>query len=504
VYVLSAAQIKAWDAYTIKHELITSVDLMERAARACVDWIEKHCRQKVLNIFCGKGNNGGDGLAIARLLLQRKKTVKVYILEIGKEGTTDFRINLERLQALSESVHFLQDEAQIPKMEKDEVVIDALFGTGLNTSLTGLAAALTRHINQSGVLAISIDLPSGMFADQSSKGNAIIKADHTLTFQCIKLALLVQENGPFTGQVHLLDIMLHPGFLEDQQFTKQLIDTSLVKKIYRPRYAFAHKGTYGHALLIGGSHGKMGAAVLATKACVHTGAGLTSVCIPSCGYNIMQTCVPEAMVLTDENERWLTQLPAEPDQYAAIGIGPGIGTEEATMKLLSYICKRYEKPMVIDADGLNCIAINKDLFTQLPPFSVLTPHPKEFDRLFGLHETDFERLQTAVDAAAKFKIIIVLKGHHTIITTPGGLQFFNTTGNAGMAKGGSGDVLTGIITSLLAQGYQPVYAALLGVWIHGSAGDSAAAHFSMETITSSDIINHLYLPFQLLNKRGTE
>jgi NAD(P)H-hydrate epimerase len=326
VYVLSAAQIKAWDAYTIKHEPITSVDLMERAARACVDWIEKHCRQKVLNIFCGKGNNGGDGLAIARLLLQRKKTVKVYILEIGKEGTTDFRINLERLQALSESVHFLQDEAQIPKMEKDEVVIDALFGTGLNTSLTGLAAALTRHINQSGVLAISIDLPSGMFADQSSKGNAIIKADHTLTFQCFKLALLVQENGPFTGQVHLLDIMLHPGFLEDQQFTKQLIDTSLVKKIYRPRYAFAHKGTYGHALLIGGSHGKMGAAVLATKACVHTGAGLTSVCIPSCGYNIMQTCVPEAMVLTDENERWLTQLPAEPDQYAAIGIGPGIGT----------------------------------------------------------------------------------------------------------------------------------------------------------------------------------
>jgi ADP-dependent NAD(P)H-hydrate dehydratase / NAD(P)H-hydrate epimerase len=500
VYILSAQQIRDWDQYTIAKEPITSVDLMERAATKCVEWIEKQQWQnKSFKIFCGKGNNGGDGLAIARLLFQYDYTVSVYILEFGKAGSEDFQINLQRLHELFfDEIHFVQSKENFPLIHSNEILIDALFGSGLSKPLEGLSADLVQHINHSHAVIISIDLPSGMFIDQSSKGNTIAEADHTLTFQCYKLGLLMQDNAPFIGQVHVLEIGLHQAFSQDQQFDQCFVDSNLVKQLFQPKNTFAHKGNFGHALLIAGSYGKMGAAVLAAKACLHSGVGLLTCYLPKCGYEIMQTSTPEAMVMTDENETIVAQLPNEIEKYSVIGIGPGIGTSIETQNLISFISRRYKKPLVFDADGLNCLSLQKNLLQQLPSYSVLTPHPKEFDRLFGQQHNDFERLAAAKENAKRYKIVIVLKSHHTAIITPSGITFFNSTGNAGMAKGGSGDVLTGIITSLVAQNYSSEHAAVLGVYLHGLSGDFAANALSQQAMTASDLIIFLSQAFLTL------
>jgi NAD(P)H-hydrate epimerase len=497
VYILNAQQIRAWDAYTIQQEPIASVDLMERAASKCVEWIDKQQWQKrSFKIFCGKGNNGGDGLAIARLLFELDYAVSVYILEFGKPGSDDFQINLQRLHDISfTQIHFLQSKENFPLISTEDILIDALFGSGLNKPLEGLSADLVDHINHSKASTVSIDLPSGLFIDQSSKGNKVVEADHTLTFQCYKLGLLMQENAPFIGEVHLLDIGLHPEYLQDQNFEQVFVEKDFIRQIFKPRNAFAHKGSFGHALMIAGSYGKMGAAVLAAKACLHSGVGLITCYLPKCGYQIMQTALPEAMVLTDENETIVAQLPNEIEKYSVIGIGPGIGTASETQNLISFICRRYKKPLIIDADGLNCLSLQKSLLQQLPAYSVLTPHPKEFDRLFGEHANDFERLETAKQKAKQFSLVIVVKSHHTATVTPTGTIFLNSTGNAGMAKGGSGDVLTGIITSLVAQNYSSEHAAILGVYLHGLAGDFASNALSQHAMNASDLITFLSQAF---------
>ncbi|MGZ3888649.1 MAG: NAD(P)H-hydrate dehydratase [Flavisolibacter sp.] len=500
MYVLTAGEIRAWDAYTIQHEPVVSIDLMERAAAKCVEWIgEKAWEDIHFKIFCGKGNNGGDGLAIARMLSQKGFPVTVYILEFGKPGTGDFQINLQRLHECPVDIHYLQQTNSFPELQASDLVIDALFGSGLNKPLEGLAAELVQHMNGSLPAVVSIDLPSGLFADRSSKGQTMVEADYVLTFQCYKPGLLVPENAPFTGVVQVLDIGLHPGFLTQRPARDRWVDKAFADTIFLPRSPFAHKGDFGHALLIAGSYGKMGAAVLAAKACLHTGAGLTSVYAPKCGYEILQTSVPEAMVMTDKGENDLGFLPDELDRYAAIGIGPGIGTKDGTQDMLAFVIRRFPHRLVIDADGLNCLAARKDLLSHLPPKTVLTPHPREFDRLFGDHQNDFARMATAKEQASALGIVIVLKGHHTLIATPDGHCYFNSTGNAGMAKGGSGDVLTGIITALLAQKYLPVEAAVLGVFLHGHAGDLAAGALSQEAMVATDIITFLsqsFLKFQ--------
>jgi ADP-dependent NAD(P)H-hydrate dehydratase / NAD(P)H-hydrate epimerase len=501
VYVLNAQQIRDWDQFTIANEPIASIDLMERAAIKCVTWIEQQKWQnKSFKIFCGKGNNGGDGLAITRLLYELGYTVSVYILEFGKAGSDDFQKNLQRLHDLSfTEIYFIQSRETFPLINTSEILIDALFGSGLNKALEGLPADLVEHINHSTALVVSIDLPSGMFIDKSSKGHKAIEAKHTLTFQCYKLALLMQENALLIGEVHLLDIGLHKDFLKNEKQDTVVVDENIISKIFKPRNQFAHKGNFGHALLVAGSYGKIGAAVLAAKACLHSGVGLLTCYLPKCGYEIMQTALPEAMVMTDENETIVAQLPDSIENYTVIGIGPGIGTTHETQKLISFICRRYKKLLVIDADGLNCLSQQKELLNQVPPGSVLTPHPKEFDRLFGEHKNDFDRLRTAIDNSQRYNIIIVLKSHHTAITTPSGNIFFNSTGNVGMAKGGSGDVLTGIITSLIAQNYSSDHAAILGVYLHGLAGDFAAKALSQQSMTATDIISNLSQAFLTFN-----
>lgn len=498
--IYTAAQIRAWDAYTIEHEPIASIELMERAAKACVQWIRSRYIQKTsFKIFCGKGNNGGDGLAIARLLFLEGHSIEVYILEFGKLGSNDFQLNLQQLHELPITIHFVQYETNIPSFNKEDVIIDALYGTGLNKPLDGLSAELVKLINSCESNTISIDLPSGLYADQSSKGNVVIKASHTLSFQCYKMAFLVAENEAFIGEVHLLEIGLHPDFLLETKSSQQLIDRLLITSVFKTRKQFAHKGNFGHALIVGGSFGKLGAIVLSTMAALRSGAGLVTTYVPGCGYTILQITAPEAMAITDKEFNELSELPPDIDKYTSIGIGPGMGTSKQTQDMFFNLLKKYNHPLIIDADGLNCLGPQKETWKHLPKGSVLTPHPKEFERMFGACANDFERISLAQKKAIELQVVIVLKGHHTVIAQPDGALFFNTTGNAGMAKGGSGDVLTGIITALCCQQYKPEEAAILGVYLHGLAGDLAAAALSQEAMTAKDIITFLSQGFQQLN-----
>jgi NAD(P)H-hydrate epimerase len=501
VKIFSAQQIKAWDQYTIEHEPVASVGLMERAAQKCVNWLlENKIPLQQVKIFCGKGNNGGDGLAIARLLIEQGFGVIVYILEFGKLGSDDFQSNLQRLHHLPVDIVFIQSADHFPIIEKDAIVIDALYGSGLNKPLDGLSADLVQHINKSNAIIIAIDLPSGLFMDASSKGHTVIKAQHTLTFQCYKLALLVAENAPFIGEVHVLDIGLHPDFLKKETAAFSLVEEDLIKALFKPRNRFAHKGHFGHALIVGGSYGKTGALVLAAKACLRSGAGLVTAYIPTSCYQIIQATVPEAMAIMDDAKHFISHLPNEVEKFSVIGLGPGLGTEKETQKAIIKLIQLVQKPIVLDADALNCLSLNKEVLSSLPSNSILTPHPKEFERLFGACNNDFERIEIAQQKAIELKLIIVLKGHHTLIALPGGEAYFNTTGNAGMAKGGSGDVLTGMITAFVSQGYTPTNAALLGVYLHGLAGEFAAHALSMEAMLPTDLIQFLPQCFIQMNK----
>lgn len=498
--ILTAEQVRQWDQYTIQHEPIASINLMERAAAKCVDWLvqrdsfgeEKGYAESRFSIFCGKGNNGGDGLAIARLMAEKKYSVTVYILEFGHKGTDDFQINLARLHQYPEvDIRFIQTEENFHALRKEEIVIDALFGSGLNRGIEGVTAALIDHINSSGCEIIAIDIPSGLFVDHFSAGNTIIKANHTLSFQCYKPGLLVAENAAYIGEVHILDIGLHLDFYSSVHSPYELTDDTIIQSIYQPRKSFAHKGNFGHSLLLAGSYGKIGAAVLSARACLRSGTGLLTCHIPKCGYDVLQISVPEAMVTTDFNSSFITRIEDDLTKYEAVGIGPGIGTASETKMMLREILDTYRSPLVLDADALNILASQKDLLKMVPGGSILTPHPKEFERLFGKSENDFDQIQLALQKANELDVVIVLKGHHTLIATEDGKGFFNSTGNAGMATAGSGDVLTGMLTGLLAQGYSSLESAIFGVYLHGLAGDFAARELSMEAMVAEDIVENL-------------
>ena len=496
--ILSADEIRLWDQYTLQHEPISSIDLMERAAGKCADWlVQQYPETSSFSIFCGKGNNGGDGLAIARMLMEQNFPVAVYILDpitIGlvHKGTDDFQINFSRLNKLPTSdIHFIQSEKDFHSFPPGQIIIDALFGSGLNRRLEGVTAKLVEHINNSGCEIVSIDIPSGLFVDHSSKNNLTVHANHTLSFQCYKPAFLFGENEEAIGEVHILDIGLHNDFYQSVHSSFELVDDTIIDSIHKPRKKFSHKGNYGHALLVAGSYGKIGAAVLSANACLRSGVGLLTCHLPKCGYDILQSTVPEAMLLTDFNSSFNTKVEDDLTKYEAIGIGPGIGTASETKTMLREIFDVYRSPMVLDADALNILSTQKDFYKLIPAGSILTPHPKEFERLFGESTNDFDRKELALQKAKELNCVIVLKGHHTLIATVEGKCYFNSTGNPGMATAGSGDVLTGILIGLLSQGYSSIETAILGVYLHGLAGDMAAEKLSMEAMVAGDIVENL-------------
>ena len=470
---------------------------MERAAKACAEWIKAAFNNTTsFKIFCGKGNNGGDGLGIARLLLQNKFSVSVYIVESNSKSSEDFQTNLNRLKNISPDIYFFDSPEGFPEIDKDEIIVDALFGTGLNKKPSGIFKKLILHLNKSGAKTISIDIPSGLYTDKSSKENDVIHADYILSFQQQKLAFLMAENEAFCGEVVILDIGLSQEYYNNEKAIFELTDKSNIEQIYIPRKSFANKGNYGYACLVVGSYGMMGAAVLSAKACLRSGAGKLTCYICKEGYATVQTSVPEAMCTIFGNT--FIKDVEDLKNFDVIGIGPGIGRHLSHKQLLQKVFKNSKKPVVIDADALNVLSSYPALYKLIPAKSIITPHPKEFERLFGKSKSDFQRVDMAVQKAKELNIYIVLKGHYTFIATPDGIGYFNSTGNAGMATAGSGDVLTGIITGLLAQKYSSLNACILGVYLHGLAGDIAAKRLSQEAMIAGDIIDHLGSAFKQL------
>lgn len=500
--IFSAAQIRNWDQFTIENEPISSYDLMERASGKFVEWfISEHSNtDQPIYIFCGSGNNGGDGLAVARLLHQSFYKPIVFLCNIGKRSL-DCEKNYQRLKTLETvEIHTIQKDAPLPKLARQHLVIDALFGSGLNRPIQGYWAKLIAHLNENGNKTIAIDIPSGLYSDQTSINQVTIKARSTLSFERPKLAFFFPENHTAVGNWAFTAIGLDSAYALETESKNLLITEAHIRSKIRKRNKFDHKGTYGHALLVVGSYGMIGAGLLAAKACLRTGVGLLTVNAPKCGYGILQSQVPEAMVLTDPKEKYWSSVPTL-DNYKAVGIGCGLGKEEPSVKALEELIKSTDRPMVLDADALNIIAESPHIFAEIPKNSILTPHPKEFQRLFGASKDDFERLERIRTKAVEYELVLLLKGAHTIVALPNGDCYFNNTGNPGMATGGSGDVLTGIITSLLAQGYSPANAAIIGVYSHGRAGDLAAQEIGENALLPSDLILYIGKVFKRLNQK---
>ncbi len=492
--ILHAAQIHAADAHTIAHEPIASIDLMERASGVFARWfIEKfldecdHFDCPEIKIFCGPGNNGGDGLAIARLLHENGFTPEVFVLNIGIENSADFQLNLKRLQQINYEIQYISNEADFPEIRKSSFIIDALFGSGLNKPLQGVAAVLIEYLNKADANRVAVDIPSGLFADKKSDGT-IFLAHHTLSFELPKLAFLFPENEKYVGEFTFLTIGLDKKFIAQQETKNYLLERYDVEERFRKRKKFSHKGNYGSVLIIGGSYGKMGAVHLSAKAALKTGCGLATAYIPTCGYTAIQASLPEAMTLCDKETQHIADISFE-TKFDAVAIGMGLGTHPVTSEAFLNFLKKQTQPLLLDADALNILSQHKNKLKLIPQNSIITPHPKEFERLFGNTDNDFERHLLQLQKASELKIIIVLKGAHTIIAYPDGTSYFNATGNPGMATAGSGDVLSGIIVSLLAQGYTPKEAALMGVYIHGWAGNVASVTHSMTALTASNIID---------------
>ncbi|MCD8177122.1 MAG: NAD(P)H-hydrate dehydratase [Tannerellaceae bacterium] len=499
IKIFFTEQVKILDRYTITNEPILPVDLVERAATMFVhEFCRRYSKQKRIIVFAGQGNNGADALAIARLLKEESYKVETYLLNPSEHLSTECHINKDRLMDLPHpNLTEVIADFTPPMLTAQDVVIDGLFGSGLNRPLTGGFAAVVNYINQSEATIVSIDIPSGLFGEdnRSNDPDAIIKADVTLTFGFPKLSFLLAENDMYVGEWKVLDIGIHPDVIENTPTPYSLITEEDVNRLIPPRGKFSHKGTFGHALLIAGSRGKMGAALLASKACLRSGAGLLTTHVPKCGELIFQTAFPECMLSFDKHEEFFTMVP-ELRGYDAIGVGPGLGKRLESSNGLDYLLQYALKPLVIDADALNLIAANLDLFNKIPKRSILTPHPKEFDRLAGKSNSGYERLMKAKSFAEQNKFYVVLKGAYTAICTPEGTVHFNPTGNPGMGTGGSGDVLTGIILGLLAQGYNPEAACITGVFLHGTAGDLASVYHSQESMIAGDITEMLGKAFK--------
>lgn len=496
--ILTAAQIRTLDAETIKLEPISSVDLMERAGSAFASWF---CRQvdveQTIGIVCGTGNNGGDGLVIARLLSEYNYTLKVWIVRGQTKESADFAVNLQRISTKLPVTEINNEEAlDQTDFSKVDVLIDAIFGTGLSRKVEGLYDSVIKKMNNATAYKIAVDVPSGLLIDNPSVGT-IFQADFTLTFELPKLAFLLPENFVYVGQWHAVKIGLHKKSVKNASARHFLVEKKDIKVILKPRRKFDHKGNNGSALLIAGSYGKMGAAVMAAQAAMRAGLGLLTTHVPGSGLTIIQSSVPESMASVDVNERHLTTLPS-PEDFDAVGIGPGIGLHAETKRAFEKLLQQSKTPVVVDADAITLLANHPSLLLLLPSQSILTPHPGEFKRLVGDWTNDFERLEKQKKMSKQTSSIIVLKGAHSSITTPDGDVYFNSTGNPGMATAGSGDVLTGILTSLLAQGYNSREAALLGVYLHGLAGDLAAHKMGEISLLATDIIHSIPEAYRIL------
>lgn len=507
--IFTVQQLAEADKVTIEKQGITSEELMERAASLVFEEIHARLNNEPvpIKIICGIGNNGGDGLVVGRLLIEQGYNVSIYVVNFTKERSRDFLSNYNKIKEIGAPwPTLLKGKEDFPELHPKDFVIDAIFGIGLNRPPEGWVADLINYINASGAFILSIDMPSGLFSSKTPEpDDAVIKANYTLTFQAPKLVFFLPKTAEFVGNYQVLNIGLDYEFLAASPAEAQLIDKEEAKNLYIPRKNFSHKGDYGHSMIIGGSYGKIGSISLSAKAALRTGAGLVTIYSPVCGYEILQSILPEAMVLIDEGQKELNniQFEIEPD---VVCFGMGAGTTAATVKTFESLLKKTKSPMVIDADGLNMLSHNKGLLKLIPKNSILTPHPKELERLLGEWKDDFDKLAKAKDFTKKHELILVIKDAHSI-TVSGDNLYINNTGNPGMATAGAGDVLAGMITALISQKYEPLIAAVFATYLHGKAGDFAASKLSYQGMIAGDIVENIgaaYLNLFKNDDRGME
>ena len=494
--IFTSAQIHELDKYTITHEPIKSIDLMERASKAITEAImSRWTTMTPVVVFAGPGNNGGDALAVARMLANQGYNVSVYLFNISGKLSDDCAANRQRVHDCKRIKGFMEVTTKFdpPELSADTLVVDGLFGSGINKPLAGGFAALVKYINQCPAKVVSIDMPSGLMTEDNSynvRAN-IIKADLTLTLHGKKLSMFLADCQEFLGKIQVLDIRLSREYVNKTEAAYTLLEESDIRSRLLHRDDFAHKGSMGNALLIAGSYGMSGAAILASRACLRSGVGKVTVHTPRKNYGIMQVSVPEAVLHMDHEETYFSES-VDSDDFDALGIGPGLGQQENTAIAFITQLKRAQCPVVVDADGLNILANHRAWITQLPKGIILTPHPKEFDRLSSSPSNgSYERLHRAQEMAQSLHAYIILKGHYSALCMPNGHVVFNPTGNSGMATAGSGDVLTGIITALLARGYRRADACVVGMYMHGLAGDLAAKDLGKESLVAGDIVRYL-------------
>lgn len=505
--IFTSAQVQEIDRYTIEHEPVASIDLMERAATRLFEWIIRHYSLGTSFVLvAGPGNNGGDCLALSRMLHGAGYTVEPVVAGISGKFSDDCSINLARLKKIPGlGIRELKKGQPLPPFPEGAVIVDGLFGSGLTRPLEGWPAQLVEQMNASGHEIISIDIPSGMFGEQPVEptGGPAVRARYTLSFQFPKLAFMFAENEEYTGHWEVLPIGLHPEIIENAPTPWHYLTAGEVPNMLHNRKKFSHKGHYGHALFIAGSAGKMGAAVLGARACLRTGVGLLTVHVPGAGRDIIQTTVPEAMVSVDRSDEVFSEITGT-GGFDAVGVGPGLGIRQETAQALHDLLVSYKGPLVADADAINILGKNRDWLGMLQKTTVLTPHPREFERITRRTENSLQRLELLRQFAGEYGVVMVLKGAHTAVARPDGQVFFNSTGNPGLATAGSGDVLTGIILSLLAQGYPADKAAILGVYLHGLAGDLGSRARSQESLIAGDIIEYLGDAFKTIEDERTK
>lgn len=504
--IFSKEQIYEGDKLTAERQNITSEELMERAGIQIFNWLHVRMQgaQAPIHVFCGIGNNGGDGLVVARHLLEHGYNITTYIVNYSTTRSKDFLINYDRIKQTSKVWPTLLDsKSELPAIGQQDIIIDAVFGIGLNRPCNDWVKNIFHHFKNSRAFTLSIDIPSGLQTDAIPKDvNDVVWANYTLSFQSPKLVFFLPDTAKYTLQWEVLDIGIDPEFLYTTDTEIELIGKYEMLPVYIGREKFSHKGSFGHCLIVGGSYGKIGAAILASKAALISGAGLVSAFVPKCGYIPVQTAFPEAMVITDTDEHIITGIKVD-FKPSSIGIGVGLGCDDKTITAFETFLKHNTSPLVIDADGVNILSKKKALLKLLPEQTIITPHPKELERLIGKWADDFEKLDKVKTFAKIHDMIVVIKGANTITVYDNHL-YVNSTGNPGLATAGTGDVLTGIIAGLLSQGYEPLSATLFGIYLHGKSADIAVEDFGYQSLLASYVIEYLGKAYIDLFKQAEE
>lgn len=483
--ILTGAQMKEADAATIQNEPIESADLMERASEVMAQWIGNNIEIDTPLLFIvGRGNNSGDGLAMARMLSGGGFACGVYPLFAEEDMSAECALNFGRLPS---GVMIMDGLETVPE---NAVIIDAILGTGAMGDAAGRVLDAIFAINDLPNRVISIDLPSGMSTEFGNDPSKIVHAETTLAVELPKLAMLLPEAGQCCGRIEIMAVDLDGEYIAAAPSRYEYLTQESVEPLFMSRNKFAHKYTYGHALLVCGSEGMAGAAVLSACGALRSGCGLVTVHLPREERHAVQANCPSALVISDEGTCFST-VPADIMKYASIGIGCGLGQDGVTVRAFGELLTGYSRPMVIDADALNIISSHPELRVLIPTGSILTPHPGELERLVGRWTGEEDKINKVVAFAQQLHSTVIVKGAHTMICLPDGRILFNSTGNSGMAKGGSGDVLTGLLTGLLARGYEPMRAAMIGVYLHGLAGDKAAEYYGAESMNASDLPDFL-------------